>query len=244
MLAVVAYTTSAYALGAAVAPVRAARTPTRQGAVTMDETLLERALEGTLEEEGAENVFMSEVGWATYLDKECGSSYNMNQRVSQAEDGYFTPDIFSNPLDIASAFFEGVKTTFSAPLNTHFMTISNDQTGNRAWPKGYASICSQTRRPIRAVHRPLSLSPSLGTAAEACGSSSGPAGTRASPRSCAPRDDGLRSLPPRRRFNEIKSRTIAPKFKDFDKKLRITGIPGFNFFGTPSSKQDTGPLEL
>ncbi len=54
----------------------------------------------------------------------------------------------------------------------------------------------------------------------------------------------MRSLPPPRRYNEIKSRTIQPKFKDFDKKLRITGIPGFNFFGTPSSKQDTGPLEL
>jgi len=181
MLAAVALTTSAYAPGAALAPMRAARTPARQGAVTMDETILERALEGTLEEEGAENVFMSEVGWATFLDKECGSSYNMNQRVSQAEDGYFTPDIFSNPLEVAGSFLEGLKTTLSAPLNTHFMTIGNDQTGNRAWPKG---------------------------------------------------------------FNEIKSRTIAPKFKDFDKKLRITGIPGFNFFGTPSSKQDTGPLEL
>ena len=74
-----------------------------------------------------------------------------------------------------------MKRVATDPLAASFMTIGNDQTGNRAWPKGY---------------------------------------------------------------NEIKSRTIAPKFKDFDKKLRITGIPGFNFFGTPSSKQDTGPLEL
>jgi hypothetical protein len=35
----------------------------------------------------------------------------------------------------------------------------------------------------------------------------------------------------------VKSRTIAPKVKDFDPKLRITGIPGFNLFGSPSSKQ-------
>jgi len=35
----------------------------------MDETILEKALAGELEEEGAENMFMSEVGWATYLDK-------------------------------------------------------------------------------------------------------------------------------------------------------------------------------
>jgi len=40
---------------------------------------------------------MSELGWATYLDKE-GYSYAMNQRVSEADDGYFTPDAFSNPL--------------------------------------------------------------------------------------------------------------------------------------------------
>ena len=36
--------------------------------------------------------------------------------------------------------------------------------------------------------------------------------------------------------------TIKPKVKDFDPKKRIRGIPGFNFFGTPSSKQDTGRL--
>lgn len=65
----------------------------------MDETILEKALAGELEEEGAENVFMSEVGWATYLDKNAGGSYNMNQRPSMADDGYFTPDVFSNPLD-------------------------------------------------------------------------------------------------------------------------------------------------
>ena len=39
---------------------------------------------------------------------------------------------------------------------------------------------------------------------------------------------------------EIDARTIKPKVKDFDEKLRITGIPGFNFFGTPSSKQQAG----
>ena len=65
----------------------------------MDETILEKALAGELEEEGAENVFLSEVGWATYLDKNAGSSYNMNQRPSLAEDGYFTPDVFSNPVE-------------------------------------------------------------------------------------------------------------------------------------------------
>lgn len=36
----------------------------------MDETLFENALAGTLEKEGEDNVFMSEVGWASYLDKQ------------------------------------------------------------------------------------------------------------------------------------------------------------------------------
>ena len=55
-------------------------------------------------------------------------------------------------------------------------------------------------------------------------------------------ESGARSYP--KGYDEIKARTIAPKVKDFNPKLRITGIPGFNFFGTPSSKQDTGPLQL
>ena len=71
----------------------------RAAAPCMDETLLEKTLAGELEEEGAENVFMTEVGWASYLDKAGKQSYNMNERVSQAQDGYFTADIFSNPAD-------------------------------------------------------------------------------------------------------------------------------------------------
>lgn len=102
MLAVSAFisSSSAYVPASAVAPTRAAHT-VRQSAVFMDETLMEKALAGELEDEGAENVFMSEVGWATYLDQNAESSYNMNQRPSLAEDGYFTADIFSNPLDSA-----------------------------------------------------------------------------------------------------------------------------------------------
>ena len=50
-----------------------------------------RGVQGTLEEEGAENPWMSEAGWADYLDKNAQSSYNMNQRPSKADDGYWTP---------------------------------------------------------------------------------------------------------------------------------------------------------
>jgi hypothetical protein len=118
---------------------------------------------------------MSEVGWATYLDKEAQSSYAMNERVSKASDGYFTPDVFSNPVDTAKAWFASMQDVVKDPLSAAFMTISNDESGNRSYPKG---------------------------------------------------------------LNEVNARTIKPKEKNFDKKMRVTGIPGFNIFGTPGSKQN------
>ena len=39
---------------------------------------------------------------------------------------------------------------------------------------------------------------------------------------------------------EVNSRTIKPKVKNFDPKQRVTGIPGINVFGAPSSKQTPG----
>jgi hypothetical protein len=143
--------------------------------VSMDETLLEKALSGELEQEGADNCYMSEVGWASYLDENCQSSYNMNQRFSQADDGYVTPDLFSNPVDVIKSWLEAQTKYVTNPLEGAFPTISNDQSGNRSYPKG---------------------------------------------------------------STEVQARTIKPKVKDFDPKKRITGIPGFNLFGTPSSKQD------
>ena len=77
-------------------------------------------------------------------------------------------------LAVVSDWFGTVKRAVSAPLATSFLSISNDPSGARSFPKGY---------------------------------------------------------------DEVKSRTIAPKVKDFNPKLRITGIPGFNLFGSPSSKQ-------
>lgn len=152
-----------------------AAAPARQGRVFMDETIIEKALLGELEEEGAANPFLSEVGWATYLDKNAGSSYNMNERVSMAEDGYFTPDIFSNPVDVLSSWVQSLGRVASDPLSVGFPTITNDQSGARSYPKG---------------------------------------------------------------ATEVSARTIKPKEKDFDKSKRIVGIPGFNAFGSPSSKQE------
>merc|ERR1719183_2280913 len=146
----------------------------------MDETIIEKAFSGELEQEGAENVFMSEVGWATYLDKNAGSSYNMNERPSKAQDGYFTPDIFSNPLDVLTSWAASMKRVASDPLAASFMTISNDPNGARSYPKG---------------------------------------------------------------ATEVEARTIKPKVKDFDKKLRVTGIPGINVFGAPNAKQAPWPWE-
>ena len=91
---------AAFAFNAPAAPMRV-HAPVRAPVVTMDETILEKALAGELEEEGAENCFMSEVGWADYLDKNSKSSYNMNERPSMAGDGYYTSSILDNPLDSA-----------------------------------------------------------------------------------------------------------------------------------------------
>ena len=49
---------------------------------------------------------------------------------------------------------------------------------------------------------------------------------------------GARSYP--KGANEVAARTIKPKEKDFDPKKRIVGIPGYNAFGSPSSKQVEG----
>lgn len=168
-------------LASAFAPAGACPRPAsgaaaRACAPAMDETIIQKALSGDLEQEGAENVFMSELGWATYLDKNAESSYNLNERPSKASDGYFTPDIFSNPVEVAVSWFDSMKGVVADPLAKAFPTITNDPVGARSYPKG---------------------------------------------------------------STEINARTIKPKVKDFNKDMRITGIPGFNAFGTPSSKQET-----
>ena len=96
-LAAIAAVSAAFA--PACAPRSAAPAAARACRPLMDETIMQKALSGELEQEGAENVFMSELGWASYLDKNAGSSYNMNERPSKAGDGYFTPDVFSNPIE-------------------------------------------------------------------------------------------------------------------------------------------------
>lgn len=96
----------------------------------------------------------------------------MNERASVAQDGYYTPDVFSNPIDVFGSWLASMKRVVSNPLNASFPTISNDPDSLRSWGDG----------------------------------------------------------------NEILSRTIKPKVLDMDPKLRITGIPGFNLFGSPSSK--------
>ena len=122
MLALVSFS-SAYVLPAG-APARSTAAVARAAPSTMDETILQRALEGTLEEEGAEQHWLSEVGWADWQDKNGGASYNMNQRFSKADDGYVTPDVFSNPIDgaplgpaaAAAALREGCGAAASSPV--------------------------------------------------------------------------------------------------------------------------------
>lgn len=217
------------------APARGASASLRAAAPCMDETLLEKTLAGELEQEGAENVFLTEVGWATYLDKNAKQSYNMNERVSKAYDGYFTADVFSNPADGARAARAGG------------LAALRPRTELLAAPAGRP--LSPPRRPARRSARRLvrvdeedPRRPALHkcrTRARAARRRAPACSQRA--RSCSgfptiSNDvDGARSYGA---ASEVKARTIKPKVKDFDPKKRITGIPGFNFFGAPSSKMD------
>jgi hypothetical protein len=113
----------------------------------MDETLIQKGISGGLEEEGAECLWQSELGWADYLDKKADSSYAMNERPSKASDGYYTPDVFSNPMDIAKSWVESMKGVIADPLEAGFMTISNDRSGNRSYPKGATEVDARTIKP-------------------------------------------------------------------------------------------------
>jgi len=75
------------------------------------------------------------------------SSYAMNERVSKAEDGYFVPDIFSNPADVAKSWWDSMIRVANDPLEATFMTISNDESGNRSWGKGMSEVDARTIKP-------------------------------------------------------------------------------------------------
>jgi len=135
--------TSAYM--APVAP--RANVAARSYTPAMDETIVEKALAGELEQEGAENVFMSELGWASYLDEACGGSYNMNERPSVAFDGYYTADIFSNPADVIGDWINSLKNYASDPAAISFPTITNDPEAARSYPKGACEVDARTIKP-------------------------------------------------------------------------------------------------
>ena len=109
----------------------------------MDETILKNTLAGTLAKEGKENLWLSEVGWASYLDEQ-GQSYAMNEQVSKAQDGYFTPDAFSNPLKVVGSWAESMKRVAKDPLSAAFPTITNDKEGNRTYGEGKEEYNART----------------------------------------------------------------------------------------------------
>ena len=257
MLAVLSFS-SAYVLPAG-APARSTAAVARAAPSTMDETILQRALEGTLEEEGAEQHWLSEVGWADWQDKNGGASYNMNQRFSKADDGYVTPDVFSNPID-------------GAPLGPLRLLLLL-RCGRGAAPRRGAV---DGRRPPGAA---MPATPRRGAAP-------GPpppprARTRRRTASIPPPHPSPRSPPAvvlswkdsmlgvladplekgfptitndktgarayPKGLNEAKARTLPPKNKDWqlfknpdevNKDKRTSGLPGINIFGAPSSKYD------
>ncbi|KAG8465650.1 hypothetical protein KFE25_002957 [Diacronema lutheri] len=82
------------------------RAVSHSAAVHMDETLFDDILSDELEKEGAEKPWLSEAGWALYLDSQ-NSGYAMNEKVSE-DFKYFTAGIFGNPLEVIGDFFEGL----------------------------------------------------------------------------------------------------------------------------------------
>ena len=118
---------AAYALSAHAAtnarPTHTSKLIPRTTTPNMDETIIQKALAGQLEEEGAENVFLSELGWATYLDDQAASSYNLNQRPSMADDGYFTADVFSNPIDGKETCTTNITSSSYTQHPTHLETL-------------------------------------------------------------------------------------------------------------------------
>lgn len=61
-----------------------------------------------------------------------------------AQDGYFTPDVFSNPLDVLTSWTESMKRVASDPLAVAFPTISNDPEGLRTYGKGKNEFNART----------------------------------------------------------------------------------------------------
>ena len=255
MLALVSFS-SAYVLPAG-APARSTAAVARAAPSTMDETILQRALEGTLEEEGAEQHWLSEVGWADWQDKNGGASYNMNQRFSKADDGYVTPDVFSNPID-------------GAPLGPLLLLL---RCGRGAAPRRGAvdgrrppgtaagsarrGAAPDRRRRVARAHvaapprRPLPLTfPSRSPPAVVLSWKDSMLGVLSNPLEKAfptitNDSTGARAYP--KGLNEAKARTLPPKNKDWqlfknpdevNKDKRTSGLPGINIFGAPSSKYD------
>ena len=251
LIVAICFAASASAFVVPASVPRSCAAATRASCPSMDETILEKALAGELEEEGAENVFLSEVGWATYLDKNAGSSYNMNQRPSLAEDGYFTPDVFSNPVEGACVLRWLSMVAMAASVHCWLLV-------GAGWRWLMPGACACIICTAASVGHLLDVSLTRAVSCATCVS------RRRSPLAVAVLSSwldsmkgvlsdplaagfptisndpsGARSYP--KGSDEVSARTIKPKDKMLGKKLdkskRIVGIPGFNAFGTPSSKQ-------
>jgi hypothetical protein len=129
----------------------------------MDETILQLAWKGMcktgdpwseLRKEGQTEFWKSELGWAKWLDSQ-GQSYNMNERVSLAKDGYLQPsvmDFVENPGFVARSVINKAKKIAYDPGETFLVTISNDKSGSRSWG-AYSEIESRTHKPKKGYTR-------------------------------------------------------------------------------------------
>lgn len=92
---------------------------------------------------GEDWFWLSEEGWADYLDKEYGQSYAMNERPSKTTYPKFNPN---NPIDIIKDAIEDSKRFARDPLEAMFPTIGGDTTGARSWGK-YSEVESRNFKP-------------------------------------------------------------------------------------------------
>jgi hypothetical protein len=97
-----------------------------------------------LVEEGQEEFWRSEKGWARYLDEQ-GQSYNMNPRPS-LDPSFDAPDLLDSPVDVLKSFIGSIKRIARDPADYYFPSLSNDMSGARSWGGG-SEVESRNHKP-------------------------------------------------------------------------------------------------
>ena len=85
----------------------------------------------------------------------------MNEQVSKARDGYFTPTAFSNPLKVIGSWGQSMARVAKDPMDSAFPTISNDPTGNRSYGEGKTEFNARTLQYEKYYKEPINSGENL-----------------------------------------------------------------------------------